>query len=176
MEKEAVNTIDHLKAILILPFNVLIIIPVIILYFEDASTFIFHSILSRTAALIIGLFLFGLGIPLFVQSIRLFIKIGKGTLAPWNPTKKLVVKSLYRHMRNPMISGVLLNLLALSFTFQSNGILIWFGIFFLMNNIYFILREEPDLEKRFGEEYLDYKKHVPRWIPRLRGWYPEKEH
>ena len=46
-------------------------------------------------------------------------------------------------------------------------------LFFAINHFYFMLSEEPGLEKRFGEEYVDYKKHVPRWIPRLKPWHPE---
>ena len=51
------------------------------------------------------------GILLMVAAIRLFVTIGKGTLAPWNPTQKLVVHGVYRHVRNPMISGVMFILL-----------------------------------------------------------------
>jgi protein-S-isoprenylcysteine O-methyltransferase Ste14 len=43
-------------------------------------------------------------------------------------------------------------------------------LFFAINHVYFILSEEPGLEKRFGQEYLEYKKNVPRWIPRLKPW------
>jgi protein-S-isoprenylcysteine O-methyltransferase Ste14 len=45
-------------------------------------------------------------------------------------------------------------------------------LFFVVNTIYFIVSEEPGLEKRFGVEYVEYKKHVPRWIPRFSPWHP----
>ena len=54
----------------------------------------------------VGCLLFGIGSLLLIVTIRLFIKIGKGTLAPWDPTTKLVTEGVYGHVRNPMISGV----------------------------------------------------------------------
>lgn len=116
-----------------------------------------------------------IGLLLFIQSVVLFIRIGKGTLAPWNPTRKLVVKSLYRHTRNPMILGVFFILLGEGLMMSYLPILVWAGSFFLLNHLYFILKEEPGLLQRFGEEYREYKAHVPRWFPRLRPWRPEGE-
>ena len=113
---------------------------------------------------------------MFVQSIVLFIKIGKGTLAPWKPTQNIVVRGLYRHVRNPMIIGVNLLLLSEVLLLKSGNLLLWQLSFFALNHIYFISKEEPDLGRRFGDEYLIYCKNVPRWIPRLKAWRPEDEH
>jgi len=66
-----------------------------------------------------------------------------------------------------MILGVLMVLLGEATAFSSIKILEWAGVFFLINTAYFIVSEEPKLEKRFGADYLEYKKHVGRWIPRL---------
>ena len=99
-----------------------------------------------------------------------FITIGKGTLAPWFPTGKLVVTGLYKYVRNPMIIGVLMVLPGEAIAVLSLSILLWMFIFFLINHLFFLLYEEPNLEKRFGEEYSSYKKRVPRWIPgKLKG-------
>ena len=46
----------------------------------------------------------------------------------------------------------------------------WALFFFGLNSVYFILKEEPDLLKRFGEDYKNYKENVPRWIPRWKPW------
>ena len=46
------------------------------------------------------------------------------------------------------------------------------ALFFIINTVYFIFSEEPGLEKRFGDEYRQYKKNVPRWLPRLKPWHP----
>ncbi|MEM7371168.1 MAG: methyltransferase [Bacteroidota bacterium] len=165
--------LEQFKAILALPFVVLIVVPTSIIWDSYRLPIDPIGTLPSTVAIALGVLFLLLGLPLFVQAIRLFILIGKGTLAPWKPTRKLVVKSLYRHMRNPMITGVILILLAESLLLKSSGILLWGLFFFLLNHLYFRLKEEPDLLKRFGDEYQEYKTNVPRWIPRFPGWHPE---
>jgi protein-S-isoprenylcysteine O-methyltransferase Ste14 len=98
------------------------------------------------------------------------MKFGQGTPAPWDPPKKFVVRGPYRHVRNPMIIGVLLMLLAEAMVLQSWPITGWMIVFFIGNAIYFPLVEEKGLEKRFGQDYRQYKAHVHRWIPRIRAW------
>jgi protein-S-isoprenylcysteine O-methyltransferase Ste14 len=106
------------------------------------------------------------------MTIRLFASVGNGTLAPWDPPKKLVVVGIYLHVRNPMITGVLFIALGEGLFFGSWSILILFGIFLVLNMIYIPLSEEKGLLKRFGEDYLLYARNVPRWIPRLKVWHP----
>ncbi len=142
---------------LILPITVLIIIPV---YIEQ--NFKIHSV----STLILGLIFILTGLILLVLTISALIRIGKGALAPWIPTKKLVVIGIYSHVRNPMITGVLSGLIGESILFSSLNIFAWAVIFFIINNIYFSLFEEPGLRNRFGDEYLEYKRNVPRWIPK----------
>ena len=105
----------------------------------------------------------------FVSSLYLFATEGRGTLAPWDPPGRLVVRGPYRFVRNPMISGVLLIIIAEALYFRSVPIAGWAAAFFLMNAIYLPLVEELGLERRFGDEYLAYKRKVPRIIPSLRG-------
>ena len=100
-------------------------------------------------------------------------KILDGTLAPWSPTRKLIIRGLYAYVRNPMILGVLTVLIGESLAIMSLRIIIWAVIFFIMNNIYFILYEEPNLEKKFGDEYREYKNNVPRWLPRVKPFKPK---
>jgi protein-S-isoprenylcysteine O-methyltransferase Ste14 len=69
-----------------------------------------------------------------------------------------------------MISGVMSILLAETIFYGSLPLLIWFGFFLLVTSVVIPLGEEPGLEKRFGEKYVRYKQHVPRWIPRLTPW------
>jgi protein-S-isoprenylcysteine O-methyltransferase Ste14 len=61
-----------------------------------------------------------------------------------------------------MLTCVLALLLSEAMVLHSTPILIWCVSFFVINNIYFVLVEEPGLEKRFGEEYSEYKRNVPR--------------
>lgn len=162
----------QLKSVLALPFVVTAVVPYLLLQFVPEVQFALFPIAPVTGK-VLGVLVFVIGLSVFVRSIILFIKIGRGTLAPWNPTKKLVVKSLYRYVRNPMILGVLNLLLAEAFFFGSLVILIWAVLFFTINHFYFILKEEPNLLKRFGTDYQEYKDNVPRWLPRLSGWKPE---
>ncbi len=93
-----------------------------------------------------------------------------GTLAPWAPTQRLVISGPYRYVRNPMITGVVLILLGEALYVGSGAMLLWAIWFFCMNTAYFIFLEEPSMTRRFGEDYLRYKKNVPRWLPRLRPY------
>lgn len=66
-----------------------------------------------------------------------------------------------------MLTGVILTLIAEAALFRSIPIFLWALFFFAMNTVYFALWEEPQLEARYGQAYTDYKRAVPRWIPRL---------
>jgi protein-S-isoprenylcysteine O-methyltransferase Ste14 len=147
----------------ILPVTVLILVP---LYIERNIS------VKNFTTLLTGLMIMCAGLFVMTMTISAFIRIGKGTLAPWNPTKKLITSGMYRQVRNPMITGVLTVLTGESIAVMSLKILLWAGIFFLINTVYFILIEEPGLEKRFGDEYREYKRNVPRWIPRLKPFKP----
>ena len=105
---------------------------------------------------------------------NLFHVIGKGTLAPWNPPKLLVIIGPYKYIRNPMIGAVLLILLG-EVTITGSVILFsWFVVFLITNVIYFIYSEEPALVKRFGSDYKKYKEAVPMFIPKFTIKYHQK--
>ena len=129
----------------------------------------------RIVTTAVGTILIAIGLFLLVKTVVLFARIGQGTLAPWNPTQRLVVQGVYRYVRNPMISGVCFILLGEAIAFWSLPLLVWFGIFFTANSIYMPLSEEPGLAERFGDEYREYRRNVPRWIPRLEPWNPPQQ-
>jgi protein-S-isoprenylcysteine O-methyltransferase Ste14 len=162
----------HLRAIIQLPFMVTVVMPVFVLWLMGPDSFgIWQSVPSSRVALpVLGGALICLGLVLMVATIWLFVTVGKGTLAPWNPTQRLVVQGIYRHVRNPMISGVFFVLLGEAVLAASLPLLGWFIIFVISNGTYIPLVEEPGLEMRFGTDYLTYKQNVPRWIPRLTAW------
>ena len=118
---------------------------------------------------IAALFAFLIGAALFVSTVYLFATAGRGTLAPWDPPARLVVRGPYRFVRNPMITGVLLIIVAEALFFRSMPIAVWAAVFFVINAIYLPLFEEPGLERRFGDDYRQYKRDVPRLLPRLRS-------
>ena len=158
-----------LRAILILPFNVLITLPIIILCFCGGSLIA----PKFSVAVVLMLLFFVSGLALMIKTISLFVHVGKGSLAPWNPTQKLVIIGPYAYVRNPMLLGVFLVLAGEALLFQSWALLIYLLVFIVINAVYFPLSEEKGLLKRFGEDYADYKRNVPRFIPRLT---PYKKH
>ena len=158
------------KAILILPGTALIYVPGAILWMSAewglAPNLPDPGRLRFWAALVLGV----AGLAFAVWTTNLFRVIGKGTPGPWAPPSRLVVRGPYRHVRNPMITGVLLVLAAESLMLGSWPIAGWMLLFFLGNAIYFPMVEEPALTKKFGAPYRRYQANVPRWIPRWRPW------
>ena len=167
----------HLRAILLLPFLVAVVIPGVLLWLTGPDPLgLWQSAQATRVVLpVLGGALLCLGLVLMVATIRLFVTVGKGTLAPWDPTQRLVVQGVYRHVRNPMISGVFLVLLGEAVLAASPPILGWFAAFLVGNAGYIPLAEEPGLVKRFGSDYLAYRQNVPRWIPRLTPWDAPKD-
>jgi len=95
-----------------------------------------------------------------------FATFGRGTPFPLDAPKRLVVRGLYRLVRNPMYCGVLLMILGQALWFRS-VVTLWYALgAALLFHLFVILYEEPALERRFGDSYQEYRKAVPRWIPR----------
>ena len=164
----------HLLSILLLPFMVVVMVPRWLLGTASVAWGWGGApavdALSRGA----GALVFAIGFALFAWCVLLFARVGRGTLAPWDPTQRLVAVGPYRHVRNPMISGVLLMLVGQALWWRSGALALWAAAFLLINHTYFILSEEPGLERRFGESYQAYRAHVPRWIPRPTPWPGER--
>ena len=161
----------HLLSILLLPVMVLMVVPAIILYStRSADPGWSLAVPLQVLTILIGLFFVCVGLALLVQTISLFIASGEGTLSPWDPTHKLVVRGIYRYMRNPMISGVIAILLGETLALGSRPLVVYLIFAVTINLVYMPLVEEPGLEGRFGEDYQLYKKNVPRWIPRRTPW------
>ena len=150
----------------ILPITVLILVP---LYIESDVS------IKNIPSLSIGILIMCAGLCVMTATISTFILTGKGTLAPWSLTRKLIIGGIYGYVRNPMIMGVMTVLIGESIAIISLNIFIWTIMFFVINNFYFILYEEPNLAKRFGDEYREYKRNVPRWIPRTTPFKPDIE-
>ena len=161
-----------MRAAVLLPGTVTVPIPAVLLVIGGAEIGWGLAGLSAALPLVAGAALVLAGLVVWYATLRLFARVGEGTLAPWDPTRKLVVLGPYRHVRNSMITGVLLVLLGEAALFGSPWILAWAAAFFAVNAVWFPLVEEPGLVERFGREYEDYRRAVPRWLPRRRPWAP----
>ena len=122
--------------------------------------------------LLAALVLLGIGVMLFVASLHRFALDGRGTLASWDLTRRLVVRGPYRHVRNPMISSIVLILFGEALVLLSRPHALWALTFLAINALYIPLIEEPLLARRFGGGYREYCRHVPRLLSRLHGWGP----
>ncbi len=162
-----------LRAIVLLPGNALAVIPAIVLWLTGETAYAGQLAPPASPRFWLALPLFAVGFTLMGATMRMFLRIGKGTPAPWAPPQKLVVAGVYRHVRNPMISGVISVLLGEWLLFQSLPLLAWAATFALANLVYLPRWEEPALAARFGEDYRRYSANVPRWIPRLKPWTDE---
>jgi len=155
-----VTALRHARAVALLPFTNTVAIPAALLWlFPSAPPTI-------GAAAIAGAALAVCGALLVVHCIRLFVRFGNGTLAPWDPTRALVAAGAYRYIRNPMKAGLFLVLAGEALFTQSPALISWFVCFALANIVYIRLHEEPGLEARFGDRYRDYCARVPRWWPK----------
>jgi len=127
----------------------------------------FPKLISYPLNLSMSLFILTLGLFLIFWSILHFIKV-KGTPVPFNPPPKLVTNGPYSYIRNPMLSGVFILMFGFGILFNSISLIFLFTpLFILFNFLELKTIEEPELEKRLGKEYLEYKKRVPMFIPKL---------
>ena len=150
---------------------VVIVLPtLIVMFLGEVDTRWPFSVPVYITSRGVGLLLIGAGLWLLVKTVGLFASVGKGTLAPWDPPKKLVIEGPYRYVRNPMITGVVTILLGEAVFVGSLAIAELAVIFFVINYVYFLISEEPGLVRRFGEDYKTYMTHVPRWLPRTTPW------
>jgi protein-S-isoprenylcysteine O-methyltransferase Ste14 len=123
--------------------------------------------LPKTLALILSLPILSLGLFMMGWSVYNFLKV-KGTPVPFNPPPKLVTTGPYAYTRNPMLTGIFVLLFGLSVFFGSISLVILFTPLFIFINAWEVRAiEEPELEKRFGEEYIEYKKKTPMFFPGL---------
>lgn len=113
---------------------------------------------------LIILILFISGFLILMYCIYLFIKQGRGTLSPFDPTEVLVTTGLYQYSRNPMYLGVMAMLVSESLYFRSYELAVYSLTIFIIFNGFIVLHEEPRLLKEFKTAYITYKKKVRRWI------------
>src|SRR3984893_18713044 len=162
----------HLMSVLLFPVSVTLVVPALIVF--PAGVRAPHLGAAATVGLItVGCLLIAAGLALMIWTNVLFDRVGEGTLGLGNVMGEpvhLVVRGPYRHVRNPMITGVLCILLGEAAVTASGALLLWFAIFLTFQATAIRFWEEPHLTDRYGSEYVEYRRNVPRWIPRIMPW------
>jgi protein-S-isoprenylcysteine O-methyltransferase Ste14 len=117
----------------------------------------------------LGLAVLALGAAIYFRCAWEFAVRGLGTPAPIAPTKFLVTTALHRYMRNPMYVGVALVIVGEAALFRSVHVLEYAVFMLTAAHTFVVLYEEPTLRRQFGESYEEYRRTVPRWIPKFRA-------
>jgi protein-S-isoprenylcysteine O-methyltransferase Ste14 len=113
----------------------------------------------QVAGTVIGV----VGVVLALSCVFTFAVVGRGTPAPFDPPRRLVVRGPYRFVRNPMYVGAALALAGAALFYQSLALLAYVGVFWLVTHLFVIAYEEPTLRRMFGREYEAYCESTGRW-------------
>ena len=117
--------------------------------------------LSQAFGSLVGI----VGLGLAVSCVLAFATLGKGTPAPFDPPRRLVIRGRYRLLRNPMYFGAGLWVLGLAMFYQSGWLVLYAAVFMAIAHAFVRLYEEPTLQGMFGDEYREYCRRVRRWWP-----------
>jgi len=124
-----------------------------------------------------GMGLFVLGAGLVFTAAYYLVRRGEGTPAPFDAPKKFVLAGPYQYVRNPMMMGLFALIFAEAMWLYSPGVFLYGLLMVVLVRFFVAYVEEAGLEKRFGEEYLAYKKVIPPWFPKWgRGGIKEGQH
>jgi len=142
----------------VMPGTFAVLFPIVIA--EDRTA-------ASGAALGLALALFALGIVLYLRSAWDFAVYGRGTPAPIDAPKRLVIRGFYRYTRNPMYVASLTVVVGWATLFGAAIVLAYAVVLFVFFALFVRLYEEPRLGREFGNEYATYVSQVGRWLPRL---------
>lgn len=116
---------------------------------------------TQIAAIIVG----GCGAALTFACVASFIRMGKGTPAPFDAPRRLVIRGPYRFVRNPMYIGAGTILAGIAIYFESPAVILYALAFLLAFHLFVVFWEEPTLRRKFGADYIGYCHRVGRWWP-----------
>lgn len=150
--------IRALISFLVLPGVIAGLLPALIIAYDP----------HRGAGLWFGWIILALGFLVLVWCVRDFFVSGRGTLAPWDPPRHLVVVGLYQFVRNPMYVGVLTLVLGWSLAAGSEWLAWYAAAVAVKFHLRVVFYEEPTLLRLFGAGWTAYAAAVPRWLPRLK--------
>jgi protein-S-isoprenylcysteine O-methyltransferase Ste14 len=121
---------------------------------------------DQTVALkVLGVLVLAGGTALVLETTARFALQGRGTPAPWAPPERFVERGSYRVVRSPMYLGVILLIVGQALLLGREILFLWAAGAWLMFTAILVFYEEPQLRRRFGDDYEDYTRRVRRWIP-----------
>jgi protein-S-isoprenylcysteine O-methyltransferase Ste14 len=115
---------------------------------------------------VLGALLGASGAALALTCILTLVFVGRGTPAPFDPPRRLVVRGPYRLVRNPMYLSAGLALAGAALFYQSIPLLGYAGLFLFITHLFVVLYEEPTLRRTFDRDYEAYCRRVGRWWPK----------
>lgn len=111
------------------------------------------------------------GLAVLVRAFVSFAVEGLGTPAPVVPTQRLVVGGMYRYVRNPMYVAIIVVVLGQALWLAQGVVLLYAGLTWVVPALFVKVYEEPTLARAYGEQYEQYRRNVPAWLPRLTPWH-----
>lgn len=150
-------------------FYALITALFVVIALQVDNLFNLPKLLSTPLNVIVSIPILSFAFFMMGWSLLNFLKV-RGTPVPFNPPPKVVTSGPYAYVRNPMLAGIFILLFGLGSLFQSFSLVFLFTPAFIAVNVWELKTiEEPELEKRLGEEYIQYKNRMPMFIPDLRA-------
>jgi protein-S-isoprenylcysteine O-methyltransferase Ste14 len=142
----------------------------IVLVYVPARTLSWAGVLRPERigpAQVAGLIVTALGTAIALWCIANFAIVGRGTPAPFDPPRRLVVRGPYRYVRNPMYLGSGLAVAGAALFYQTAALLAYAGLFLVLMHLLVVAYEEPTLRRTFGDDYRAYCREVRRWWPAI---------
>jgi protein-S-isoprenylcysteine O-methyltransferase Ste14 len=158
------NLLTPIGAIIYILFTTLFVVAAL----QLDNILIFPKFITEPINIFLAVPIVILGACISLWSALHFLKV-KGTPVPINPPPKLVTSGPFAYVRNPMVTGIFIILFGLGILYSSVTLIFLFTPLFIFINIWELKAiEEPELVKRLGEEYIEYKIRTPMFIPGLR--------
>jgi protein-S-isoprenylcysteine O-methyltransferase Ste14 len=145
---------------ILVPGTELVLVPLVVVLFGLGPR------LDMGRAHYLGVAPFLMGLTVILRCFADFVHRGRGTPAPYDPPRELVVVGLYRYVRNPQYVGVLLVVLGEALLTGMVVLFAYAALFAIGYHLFVRYYEEPTLGRLFGEPYVRYRETVPRWLPR----------
>ncbi len=141
---------------LLVPCTTAVLVPILI---HDGEIFAFSLLSLPALALMLAAAI------IYFWCLWDFAHFGRGTPAPIDAPKRLVVRGLYRYTRNPMYVAALSAILGWAIHFVDPLVFIYWVVIAICFHLFIVLYEEPHLRSLFGVEYVAYYNQVNRWLP-----------